>query len=157
MRKKIMDEYEMIAHAIPMKDTESRCPMCEASAHLDEDGEMVGCPHFVGNYHPQYDPISALPAEMAGASFGTQMPDGGVLFWCLDDLTKLMTASEIADVFGVTRDAVHKAIQAGRLPARQSASTWLIRREDAIRLWGHTAKLAAICIVATAAVWALMA
>jgi excisionase family DNA binding protein len=51
------------------------------------------------------------------------------------DLRDVMTVQEIADTYGKTRDTVHKAIQDGKLPARQSAKTWLIRREDAEKRW----------------------
>ena len=51
------------------------------------------------------------------------------------DLTAVMTVQEVADTYGITRDTVHKAIQDGKLPARQSAKTWLIRREDAQARW----------------------
>jgi len=50
-------------------------------------------------------------------------------------LNQVMTVAEVAQMFGLTRDAVNKAIDRNRLPARQSGSTWLIRREDAEYLW----------------------
>ena len=74
---------------------------------------------------------------------------------CEQELMNVMTASEIAGEFDITREAVHKAIKSGRLPARQSAATWLIRREDAIKLWGHTAKLMAVVVAATWITWSL--
>jgi excisionase family DNA binding protein len=51
------------------------------------------------------------------------------------DLRDVMTVQEVANEYGITRDTVHKAIQDGKLPARQSAKTWLIRREDAETRW----------------------
>lgn len=55
------------------------------------------------------------------------------------ELSGLMTAQEIADTYDIHRQTVHKAIRRGYLPARQSGSTWLIRRADAEARWGKRA------------------
>ena len=54
------------------------------------------------------------------------------------ELYNTMTVQEVADTYGITRDAVHKAMKskANPLPARQSARTWLIHRLDAESRWG---------------------
>jgi len=54
----------------------------------------------------------------------------------------VMTTGEAAEIKGVTRQAVHAAIQAGRLKAEQHGKVWLIRRRDLDR-WdvvGHRPK-----------------
>jgi hypothetical protein len=50
-------------------------------------------------------------------------------------LTQVMTASEAAEEFGISRQAVHDAINAGRIISRQSGQTHLILRTHAEKLW----------------------
>lgn len=52
-------------------------------------------------------------------------------------LHEVMTATEVARVYGITDHAVRDAIRNNRIPARKSAGTWLIRREDAEARWGQ--------------------
>lgn len=47
-----------------------------------------------------------------------------------------MTATEVAETYGLTPRAVRKAAMSGSIPARKSGSTWLIRRRDAEAHWG---------------------
>lgn len=48
-----------------------------------------------------------------------------------------MSVQEIADTYGITRYAVHKAIERGKIPARQSGKTWLIATNKAHEMWGN--------------------
>lgn len=40
----------------------------------------------------------------------------------------LVSLAEAADILGVSRQAVHKMVMYGRLPAAQAGTTWVIRR-----------------------------
>jgi len=51
-----------------------------------------------------------------------------------------MTIREITDTAGITRQAVWQAIRKGKLPARKSGATWLVRRADAQARWGLSSK-----------------
>jgi excisionase family DNA binding protein len=53
-----------------------------------------------------------------------------------DSLDASVTVREIAEDYGLSTDAVYKAIERKRLPAQRSGATWLIRRRDAEALWG---------------------
>jgi len=48
-----------------------------------------------------------------------------------------LTATEIAQQYGITTGAVRQAALKGQIPARKSGSTWLIRRVDAEKRWGE--------------------
>lgn len=45
------------------------------------------------------------------------------------DIPPLMSITEVAAHHGVSRQAVHDAIKAGKLPAVQVGTTWVMRRE----------------------------
>lgn len=51
-------------------------------------------------------------------------------------LGDVMTTSEAAAEFRVDDSTVRQAVRRGSIPARQSGSTWLVRREDAQARWG---------------------
>lgn len=51
-------------------------------------------------------------------------------------LEDVMTTAEIAEEFGIADCTVRAAIKRNVIPARQSGSTWLVRREDAVARWG---------------------
>jgi excisionase family DNA binding protein len=55
----------------------------------------------------------------------------------IPDPDQEMTVSEVAEVYGVTPQAVRAAAKRGALPARKSGSAWLIRRRDADYRWGR--------------------
>jgi excisionase family DNA binding protein len=71
-------------------------------------------------------------------------------------LNDVLTITEAADEFDISREAVEKAIRVGRLPARQSGATWLFRREDAAALWNHVAQVGAVVMVIAAGVIAYL-
>lgn len=48
-----------------------------------------------------------------------------------------MTATEIAEEFGIASRVVRQTASKGWIPARKSGSTWLIRRQDAQKRWGR--------------------
>jgi|GEM_PF-5292515 len=54
----------------------------------------------------------------------------------LAEIENILTAQECADLYGITRGAVHKACKRGTIPARKSGTTWLIHRTHAKQLWG---------------------
>jgi excisionase family DNA binding protein len=60
---------------------------------------------------------------------------------------EVLTITEAADEFGISREAVEKAIRSNRLSARKSGATWLFRREDAAALWNHVAQVGAVLMV----------
>ena len=43
----------------------------------------------------------------------------------------------VAETFGLTTTAVSHAIRDGRLDAKKISGAWLVRPEDAARLWGN--------------------
>ena len=51
-------------------------------------------------------------------------------------LNSVMTSNEVATAYNIDDSTVRHAIRNGRIPARQSGKTWLVRREDAEALWG---------------------
>lgn len=53
-----------------------------------------------------------------------------------EELNTVMTAAEAAETFELAEATVRQAINRGQIPARKSAGTWLIRREDAEKKWG---------------------
>ena len=53
-----------------------------------------------------------------------------------------LTVTEIAQTYGISTAAVREAATKGRLPARKSGATWLIRRSDAEARWGDKAQKA---------------
>lgn len=59
-----------------------------------------------------------------------------------DDAPELAGPGWIAELFGVTPQTVAHAIKSGKLPAlaipgaKGTVSSWAIRPEDAVRLWG---------------------
>jgi excisionase family DNA binding protein len=67
--------------------------------------------------------VRASAAEASAAAEAERGPviDGGI--------PDLMSMTEVAALHGVSRQAVHKAIMSGKLPARRAGSTWVIRRE----------------------------
>ncbi|MFV8275816.1 MerR family transcriptional regulator [Mycobacteroides abscessus] len=60
-----------------------------------------------------------------------------------DAAHRRMTATEIAEVFGLAPGTVLHAVHTGKLPAEQvgtgqrRAAAWLIRPRDALFIWGH--------------------
>ncbi|MCB1257811.1 MAG: helix-turn-helix domain-containing protein [Microthrixaceae bacterium] len=62
--------------------------------------------------------------------FDREIPDVVDVPWC-------------AEVFGLTRTAVQRAIREQRLPARKFGNVWMINPEHAARLWGHRLMTAA--------------
>jgi excisionase family DNA binding protein len=53
-----------------------------------------------------------------------------------------LTVTEIAQTYGISTAAVREAAAKGRVPARKSGATWLIRRSDAEGRWGDRARRA---------------
>lgn len=51
------------------------------------------------------------------------------------ELTSVMTATEVAEAYGITERTVRQSCERGYIPARQSGKTWLIRRRDAEARW----------------------
>jgi uncharacterized protein (DUF433 family) len=58
------------------------------------------------------------------------------------DWAQELTATEIAQTYGISTAAVREAAAKGRLPARKSGATWLIRHSDAEARWGDREKKA---------------
>lgn len=54
--------------------------------------------------------------------------EGGTLF----NNHNVLTATEVAKLKGVSKEAVYQALREGRLKGRKTNGTWLIKREDAI-------------------------
>lgn len=60
-----------------------------------------------------------------------------------DATARRMTATETAELFGLTRGTVLHAIHTGKLKAEhigsgnRKAAAWLIRPRDALFIWGH--------------------
>ena len=52
-------------------------------------------------------------------------------------LLDIMTTAEVAKEFGIADATVRQAIGHGFIEARQSGSTWLLRRADATKRWGN--------------------
>lgn len=50
-------------------------------------------------------------------------------------LYQVMTTAEVSEEFGVSDAAVRMSIQRGSITARQSGSTWLVKRSDAEKRW----------------------
>lgn len=53
-----------------------------------------------------------------------------------DVLDAVMTATAVAQKFGITDRTVRDAIEQGKIEAIKSAGTWLVRRADAEARWG---------------------
>lgn len=51
------------------------------------------------------------------------------------ELECVMTAGECIEVFGLSDSTVRNAIKRGKIPGRKSGGTWIVRREDAERIW----------------------
>lgn len=56
--------------------------------------------------------------------------------WPEDILEMVTTPPEARTEFGIDEDTARKSAREGRIPARQSASTWLIYRPAARERWG---------------------
>lgn len=56
--------------------------------------------------------------------------------------TEELTATEVAQLYGISTAAVREAAAKGRVPARKSGATWLIRRADAESRWANKARRA---------------
>jgi excisionase family DNA binding protein len=105
---------------------------------LDEDlsvGAMLAgirpeYPWPVEEWRARVDSIRALD-ERYGSEAAVFLP-----IHMTDPLDARVTVREIAEDYGLSTDAVYKAIERERLPAQRSGATWLIRRRDAEALWG---------------------
>ena len=51
-------------------------------------------------------------------------------------LNSVITLSEAIDEFDLKKKKTRKSIEKGQIPARDIGKDWLIRREDAVALWG---------------------
>lgn len=75
---------------------------------------------------PEVEAQVRASAAEASAAAAAERARGPVLDAGIPDL---MSITEIAAHHGVSRQAVHDAIKAGKLPARQVGTTWVVRRE----------------------------
>jgi hypothetical protein len=69
--------------------------------------------------------------EIAADAFGM-----GFVSYTPAELSEVMTAGEVVDVWGFAEATVRQAINRGQIFARKSGGTWLIRRKDAETKWG---------------------
>lgn len=75
---------------------------------------------------PEVEAQVRASAASASAAAAAERARGPVLDAGIPDL---MSITEIAAHYACSRQAVHDAIKAGKLPARQVGTTWVVRRE----------------------------
>ncbi|MGH0850406.1 helix-turn-helix domain-containing protein, partial [Bacillus cereus] len=51
--------------------------------------------------------------------------------WCICNMSKLLTAQEVADLLRVHKKTIHRMIHSGKLDASKVANKFLIKEEDA--------------------------
>jgi len=54
-----------------------------------------------------------------------------------DVLSEVLTASEVAELYGFAEPTVRQAINRGSIRARKSAGTWLVAKSDIEAYWGQ--------------------
>lgn len=64
------------------------------------------------------DSQTAAATEPAGVVIDEGMPE-------------IMSMTDVAALYGCSRQGVHKMIMTGKLPARRAGTTWVVRREVA--------------------------
>lgn len=75
---------------------------------------------------------TADPAAYAAACVRTHISESAPRGPVLDEtIPDVVSVTEVATLWGVSRTAVQKAIDTGRLPARQAGTTWVVRRSTA--------------------------
>jgi hypothetical protein len=53
------------------------------------------------------------------------------------ELTEVMSSSEVTAVFGLSQSTVRNACKRGTIPCRKSGNVWIMKRVDAMRVWGQ--------------------
>ena len=85
---------------------------------------------------PMLSPIGdeAVPMVLVEAQPGYSLdgPNGAGRLLSMS-MTHLLTIPQAATALGVSRQAVHQWIAAGRLPAERCGRSWLVRRVDLVR------------------------
>ncbi|MGH0562324.1 helix-turn-helix domain-containing protein, partial [Bacillus paranthracis] len=61
--------------------------------------------------------------------------------WCICNMSKLLTAQEVADLLRVHKKTIHRMIHSGKLDASKVANKFLIKEEDAKGLLENKNKL----------------
>lgn len=115
------------------------CPICGRAVTTDDDGDLDHCHHFLGTFNGWYED-DEIQRDLASQAthrvvWSTSVAGNPEAYFKTSLLDDVMTASEAEEEFGITRDTVHKSIQSGRLPSRQSGKTHLFLRSDAVKLW----------------------
>jgi hypothetical protein len=108
-RKLTVAEYETIKQWI-VKLPSNSVETAEVEPELDET-----------EYVPELDETDRIEAELADRQ--------------RERLNEVMTASEVAQEFGLAEATVRQAINRGQVFARKSAGTWLVLRGDAEYQW----------------------
>lgn len=142
---------EMVTNHFPatMQDNYvPECPICGMEGGEDSLGIVeYTCGHYCGVFNADVHDDDYLNSIIQGAThcviinhaYGGQSES--FFKAATAEVDAVMTVTEAASRYGISREAVEKAIRANRLPARQSGATWLFRREDAAGLWAITEEI----------------
>jgi len=130
--------HDTCSHGVPYKGDCTGCSADEAEIDARYAAERAAAraarietANTAAGYTREYANGWRLTTRHPASSHGIPVliDPGGTAYGPGDPLT----ANEVAEMFGVTRNAIGKRIAAGTLPASKLGRDWLILAEEAVR------------------------